>query len=795
MPRDATGSGRSRRQSILRGVALLLLGLVWVGVGGGGGQLVGKLADVASNDQSSFLPGDAESTRVIELSRGFADDSSLPFFALMEAPSQLDASQQDTVARWAASVPDLVVPGSEGAAVQEYLSSGSEQALSAPGGRSVLPSEDGRAALVVVALDAEMAQEELPNGDSVVFGVAQALRASLSEAVAGEELTAAVGGPAGVLADLVTAFSGIDGRLLQVTLIVVFVILLLVYRSPVLPLVALLSSVFALGAAGAAVYPLAKNGVLDLNGQSQGILLILTVGAATDYALLLIARYREELHDHQKASAALWTAWKASFEPILASGATVILGLLCLLLSDLGSTRGLGPVGALGIAAAMASVLTFLPLLLLAGRWLFWPRMPRLDHRHAVDRTDATGALTGGGLWARVGRLVGAHPRAVWVLTLTVLLGAAAFAPTFQAEGTSQTDTFRNPVDSVAASDLLEKHFSGGAGDPTIVLTPAGRLGPVVDLAGSVEGVASVSVTPEVPSVPGGPTPGAEGTADPEPKVVGGLAQVQVVLEPKADSPAGEDVVERLRTELDEVGEGVLVGGNTAVNLDIKAASARDLIVIIPAVLVVILLVLILLLRSLVAPVLLVLANVVSFGATIGICAVIFNHVLDMPGSDPGIPLYGFVFLVALGIDYSIFLMTRVREESGRRGTRPGILVGLAVTGGVITSAGVVLASTFGALGSIPLLFLVQVAFVVAIGVLIDTLVVRSLLVPALSYDIGPRIWWPSALGRSSALDRSSALGREQVGQDQTPGSSRGLIRSSTAEAGAPATGASRVTR
>jgi RND superfamily putative drug exporter len=422
-------------------------------------------------------------------------------------------------------------------------------------------------------------------------------------------------------------------------------------------------------------------------------------------------------------------AWRGAVEPIAASAATVVLGLLCLLLSDLGSTSGLGPVGALGIVGALVAALTFLPaVLLLIGRPAFWPAVPRVDHRHAQDQ------LAGRGLWGRVAGLVGGHPRGTWVVTLVVLLAAAAFVPTLKAQGTTTSDVFLTNVESVRGQEVLARHFPAGSGSPVQVLAPAAKAKQVVAALTQEAGVNQ----PYAGEAPGAP-----------PKVVDGMVLVQATLTAPADSPQADDVVERIRVDLDRVGHDVLVGGSTAMNLDVRDASERDLRVIIPTILAVIFVVLALLLRSLVAPLLLVVANVLSFAATMGISALVFNHVLDFPGADPATPLYGFVFLVALGIDYSIFLMTRVREESGRVGTRRGILVGLAVTGGVITSAGVVLAATFSALTVLPLLFLVQIAFIVAFGVLLDTLVVRSLLVPAMGYELGPRVWWPSRLSRS----------------------------------------------
>lgn len=800
MPRRRAGR-RAGRRGAVRGLALLLALLAWLAVAGVGGPLVGRLSEVQRNDNASFLPETAESTEVSELSAQFADDESLPFFVLVERDGGLTPADQEALAAFVEQVPDLAAgSGSGGPAVGELLT---DQPVSA------VPSQDGEAALVVVPLDTDAA-ERLVDGESAIYAVAEGLRQGIDELLATEGLEAYVTGPAGVLADFVTAFSGIDGRLLQVTLAVVFLILLLVYRSPVLPVAALLSALFALAAAGGVIYPLADSGVIDLNGQSQGILFILVVGAATDYALLLVSRYREELHDHDSKYAAMRVAWRGALEPIVASAATVVLGLLCLLLADLGSTAGLGPVGALGVTASMLSVLTFLPVLLLwpvillvlilvgaaagvglavggvalagslavvalvvlavlgllrrrasgegrhragshgdlarsrpwyarppSGRWLFWPRMPRPDHVHPSELVAGDEAR---GLWSRVARLVGRRPRVVWLLTAGALAVLAAFAPTFDAEGTQQTDIFLDQVESVTGQEVLAEHFPAGSGSPALVLAPAEELDAARQVVSGTPGVESVAVTTDAP--PGAPP----GTGDP--RVEGGLVELEATLEPAADSPQAEDVVADLRERLDAVSRDALVGGSTAANLDVRNASDRDLRVIVPSILVVIFVVLVLLLRSVVAPLLLVAANVLSFAATLGVSSLVFDHVLDLPGADPAIPLYGFVFLVALGIDYSIFLMTRVREESQRRGTRTGVLVGLAVTGGVITSAGVVLASTFGALATLPLLFLLQVAFIVAFGVLLDTLVVRSLLVPALCHDIGPRVWWPARLAR-----------------------------------------------
>uniref|UniRef100_UPI0015F0810C MMPL family transporter n=1 Tax=Pseudonocardia pini TaxID=2758030 RepID=UPI0015F0810C len=538
------------------------------------------------------------------------------------------------------------------------------------------------------------------------------------------DLSVHVTGPAGLAADLSAAFAGIDGLLLAVAAGVVALILLIVYRSPLLPILVLLSAGLALCLAVIAVYLLADAGVITLSGQTQGILFILVVGAATDYALLLIARYREELRRTDRPWDAMRTAYRATLEPVLASAGTVILGLLCLLLSGLNSNRGLGPVAALGIAASVLAALTFLPAALVPlGRAAFWPFVPR----HGTDEKPA-------GLWARIADSVGRRPRRLWIATALVLGALAAFVPQFQASGVAQSDFFvdKSAIDSVQGQEALSRHFPGGTGSPTIIIAAESAEGRVLDTARAVPGVISV-----------------ERGSD---QVVDGRVQFDAVLADAADSEAAVSTIDRLRQELSTIPDGdALVGGVTATQLDTQTTATRDLQIVVPAVLVVVFLVLALLLRALVAPLLLVATVVLSFAATLGIGALVFNDLLGFPGADPSVPLFAFVFLVALGVDYNIFLMSRVREETTRVGTRAGVIRGLGVTGGVITSAGIVLAATFAALAVLPILFLVQIAFLVSVGVLLDTLIVRSILVPALTLDVGRTVWWPSALDR---LDR-----------------------------------------
>ncbi len=717
---DAARRRRRPRRVLIWAVVVVL---AWLAAGGVGGQYAGRLSEVQKNDNASFLPKMAESTEVIDALAAFADNQQLPYLVVVQkATGTLTPAELGQIATFAKGIPSIALPTiGPSATIGDYLVPGSTP--------QAAPSQDGRAAIIVVSVDAATATEAV-NGTTALFEAAAAMR-DKAPGELGAGLTAYVGGPGGLIADFATAFAGIDGILLGVALLVVFVILLVVYRSPVLPVAVLLSAVFGLSLASLAVFPLAKGGHIALSGQSQGILFILVVGAATDYSLLLVSRFREELHDHESSWVALKRAWLGSVEAIIASAATVILGLLCLLLARLQSTAGLGPVGAFGIAGALIASLTFLPaLLVIGGRYVFWPFVPRLDHVHSQDKIGTRS------VWGRVATMVGTHPRRTWAITLVGLLVAAGFATTFKASGISNADIFLTKVDSVEAQKVIDAHFPGGSGSPVQVIAPQDKAAATLAVLKAEKGLqdAFVGLTPSPPGTP--------------PEVRGGKVVLQATLTAPADSPAAADVVRRVRADLHAVSPQVLVGGSTAVNLDVRDASARDLKVIVPVILAVIFLVLALLLRSLVAPLLLVAANVLSFGATIGVSALVFNHVFKFPGADPAIPLYGFVFLVALGIDYSIFLMTRVREESRTRGTHQGILVALAVTGGVITSAGVVLASTFSALAVLPLVFLVEIAFIVAFGVLVDTLVVRSLLVPAAAYDVGARIWWPGRLAR-----------------------------------------------
>ncbi len=679
--------------------ALVLL--VWLAGAGPLGALSGQLTGLQENDTAAFLPDSAESTRVAELQQDFSPVEAIPAVLLWEGDGTLDEQTVATI----------------GERVGEATRIAEDAGYLAGQPSPPVPSQDGEAVQVLLPLTPDLGEELGPLVDEI------------RAAIAVEGTDAFVTGPAGIFADFGKAFEGIDGLLLLAAFGVVLLILLVVYRSPILPFLVIGTAGLALTAGNAVAYLLAREGIITVNGQSQGIASILVVGAATDYGLLLVARYREELRREESKYAAMRIALARSWEPILASGATVVLGVLCLLLSDLSSNRGLGPISAVCVVLAVVAALTFLPAALtLLGRAAFWPFRPR----YGVEPPEGRG-------WQRVAGLVGRRPRRVLALSTLALVAAAVFAPTYDASGITFSDAIRGESNGVAGQEALSRHFDAGSGSPTVVVTPEETWPAVAEAAAATDGVATV-----VPftGADGPPQPGAQ------PVVVDGLVRLDAVLAVPADSVEAIDTVQVLRTNLDDADPAALVGGDTAANLDARETAARDLRVIVPSVLLVITVVLALLLRSLVAPLLLMATVVLSVGATVGVAALLFDSVFGFPGSDPGILLIAFVFLVALGIDYNIFLMTRAREESVRHGTRDGVLRALAVTGGVITSAGMVLAATFGALAVLPLLFLNQLAFLVGFGVLLDTFVVRSLVVPSAVHLLGDRTWWPSRLAR-----------------------------------------------
>jgi RND superfamily putative drug exporter len=704
----------------LRWLLPALVAVAWLAAAGPLNAAGARLTGLQENDNAAFLPDSAESTRVAELQQRFQEEQALPLLIIWERPEGIDAQTRQAVTDRLAQVRTTLEEGDR---------------LAGPVSPPIL-SQDGQALQVIAPLRTDL-------GEDIVTAVEE-VRAVVQVPGA----TAYVTGPGGVFADFANGFAGIDGLLLAAAFGIVLLILLVVYRSPILPLLVIGTAALALSAANAVAYLLASNDLITVNGQSQGIAAILVVGAATDYGLLLVARYREELRRHPSKYQAMGVAWRRSVAPIVASGATVILGVLCLLLSDLASNRGLGPISAVNVVFAMVVALTFLPAALtLLGRAAFWPFRPLPD----------TEAAEQAGLWGRVADLIRRRPAPVLAATLAVLVAGAAFLPTLRADGIALADTIRGRSQAVDGQAVLARHFDAGVGSPAVIITPAGSADTVARAAGAVPGVARVA--PVTEAGPSGPPPGAaptEGRADP--KVVDGLVELDATLRDPVDSDAAIATVGRLRQAVRGAEPQALIGGATATDLDTRQTTQRDRALIIPVVLAVITAVLALLLRSLIAPILLTATVVLSFAATLGIAALAFNKLFNFPGSDPGVVLIGFVFLIALGVDYNIFLMSRAREESLAVGTRPGILRALAVTGGVITSAGLVLAATFGALVVLPLLVLTQVAFIVAFGVLLDTFVVRSLVVPAAVYLLGDRVWWPSRVARGRPPARSAPL-------------------------------------
>ncbi|AEV83975.1 membrane protein [Actinoplanes sp. SE50] len=660
---------------------------LWIVVLVFAGGLAGKLGGVEKNDNASWLPGSAEATQVADLQKQFQPDDIVPAILVYERAGGTTPADLQKAAADARAI--ATVPGVTGQVI------------------GPVPAPD-RAALQVIA----PIRVDAGGWDKITEAVDRIKTISgTGDGGLGVYLT----GPAGVAADSASAFQGIDGTLLYTTLIVVAIILLVTYRSPVLWLLPIITAGVALTSAQAVIYLLAKHAGLVVNGQSAGILTVLVFGAGTDYALLLVARYREELRRHEDRHEAMMFALHRAGPAIIASAATVAIGMSCLMLAEVNATSGLGPVAALGIVVGLLAMMTLLPaLLVICGRWLFWPVRPRFG----------TPEPTATGLWARMGGRIARRPRQVWLATALALGAMALGLLQLNANGLSQQDSFTSTQPSVTGLEVLSRHFPAGQGDPVVVITDPAHQDAVRAAFAGTAGISQVG----------------------EPAVKNNLVRFEGTLTSAPDGQAAEDTVRAVRTAL--AGTGAKVGGTTALKLDINQANKHDNRLILPLVLLVVLAILAILLRALIAPILLMATVVLSFAAALGVSALIFRHVFHFAGEDTAFPLFVFVFLVALGIDYNIFLMTRVREEARDHGTRRGALIGLGATGGVITSAGIVLAGTFAALGSLPLVAFAEIGFAVAFGVLLDTLIVRSVLVTALSLDLGRWMWWPSALFR-----------------------------------------------
>jgi putative drug exporter of the RND superfamily len=653
--------------------------------------LSGKLMGAEKNNASAWLPANAESTKVLDVQARFQSPNIFPAVVVYYRRSGLTAADRAKAAADARAFASLRQVGTGQVA-------------------GPIPSADGKAMQTILQVNLGA---QGWNGAATAAGSIRAITNSNADGLASH-----ITGPLGNAADNSKVFKGIQSTLLYAAVAVVIVILLITYRSPVLWLLPVLSSGVALITAQAVIYLLAAHAGLTVNAQSAGILDVLVFGASTDYALLIVARYREELRRHDRRHPAMAEALLRAGPAIIASGATVIVSLLVLSVAELNSTKSLGPVLAIGVAVGMLAMLTLLPALLVTfPRGVFWPYRPAYGSAEPTTR----------GLWARVGWAIAPRPRITWVTT-AVVLGVLALGLTgLKASGLTNAQSFRGHPDSVIGETVLAQHFPAGAGEPVVVIGTQSAATPLRAAFAATKGIAGV--TPPVARA--------------------GYAYLQGTLTSPPDSQAGYATIDRVRSAVHAVpGAHALVGGTTAINLDVARASAHDRNLIIPLILVVVFVILGLLLRALVAPLVLIATVVLSFAAALGVSAFFFNHVFGFGGADTSFPLFVFVFLVALGIDYNIFLMTRVREEAIRRDARRGALAGLAATGGVITSAGFVLAGTFAVLATIPSTFLTEIGFAVAFGILLDTIVVRSVLVTALNLDLGRWMWWPSRLAR-----------------------------------------------
>ena len=794
--------------------------LVVIFIAAGPANLPGKFTDAENNESTSFLPGDAESTKALEAAEELQGGELAPAVIVYRREAGLTSADRQRIVedigrisqdRFEGVIPDgaTAAAGGESAeaggggppqgSVPEGCGGPTTPIPGQPEGYAPfvgpLCSEDGKAAIVTAYIKAE------GDGEKILDPI-EAWREEVSDPGGGLEVK--ITGGAGYAADAIEVFESINGTLLLAAVSLVIVLLILIYRSPIFLFIPLAAVIFAEILARSIGYGITELGV-TANGQSSSIMSILVLGAGTDYALLIVARYREELHHSEDRHEAIRAAMTSAGPAVLASAATVIAALLCLSIAKVNGTSGMGPFGAMGIACAALSMLTLLPALLtIFGRRAFWPFVPhtprwelakqlppsglgrrivdgsrfgallpalaacllvalllplvllnklvqglvflvtlgrvrvpslivgpldraifkpyevrRTKHEHLADATH--------GFWKRVGDRVAARPMRVLAGSAAVLLVMCAGLVFFSTDLTTN-DSYRTEVESVEGQDVLSQSFPSGANAPTDVIVP-----PSGDVAAVTRAVAD--------------TPGVEAVSPPVAEGDAGVL-VQATLGPEPYSTEAFDLIEPIREAADGAAPGTLVGGATAVEFDVREAAAWDSVVIPPIVLVVVFGILVLLLRAVVAPLILIGTVIVSFLAALGVGYFAFDVLFDFPGSDPSLPLFAFVFLVALGVDYNIFLMARAREETLKHGTREGMLRALAVTGGVITSAGIVLAGTFSVLAVLPLVFLTEIGFVVAFGVLLDTFLVRSVMVPAIVLKMGPSVWWPSKLAQ-----------------------------------------------
>jgi RND superfamily putative drug exporter len=785
-------------------------------IAAGPANLPGKFEDAESNEATSYLPGDAESTKALDATEKLQKGEIAPAVIVYRndaglTPANFSAIEDDvtgmTEEKFEGVVADgaTAASGGKAAATQRGEAAGPTGEPGCGTSTSTVPgqpadyapfvgpvcSQDGKSAIVTAYINAE------GEGERIVDPV-KAWREVIEDPGGG--LEAKITGGAGFSADAIEVFEGINGTLLLAALSLVIFLLIVIYRSPMFFFIPLIAVIFAETLSRSIGYGVSELGV-TINGQSSSIMSVLVLGAGTDYALLLVARYREELHHTADRHQAMRTALESAGPAIFASALTVIAALLCLLIAKVNGTSGLGPIAAIGIACAALSMLTLLPALLtIFGRRAFWPFVPHTPEsapRAEAISAGARGRIVEGsgavallqvvlaclvvlillplvlinwllrvlsgrripslivgpldravftpyeirrhrlehaadathGVWARLGNRIAISPRRVMFGSLGVLLIFCCGFAFFSTELTSE-DTYREEVESVEGQTLLNKSFPSGKTALTdIVVTDPGQVGAVKSAVEGVGGVEEVS---------GPVASGPPGTL------------IQATLEPNPYSTEAFDRIEPIRDAAENASPGTLVGGPSAVEFDVRDAAAWDSIVIPPIILLVVFLILMALLRAVMAPLVLIGTVIVSFLAALGVGYFTFDVIFDFPGSDPSLPLFAFVFLVALGVDYNIFLVARAREETEKHGSEQGMLRALAVTGAVITSAGIVLAGTFSVLAVLPLTFLTELGFVVAFGVLLDTFLVRSVLVPAIALSLGDKFWWPSALSKQN---------------------------------------------
>jgi RND superfamily putative drug exporter len=717
-----------------------------------GAGLPEKFTEAENNEATSYLPGDAESTKALAKTEALQKGEIAPTVVVFRRESGLTPADFRTIeedvgkmteTRYPGVIPDgetAASGGKQAGSENKPAADVDQPAASGPtcgGPTTEVPgqpadyapfvgpicSKDGKAAIVTSYINAEGEAE-------LITEPVQDWRDQVSGERDGLEVKITGGG--GFSTDAIEVFESINGTLLLAAVGLVIFLLICIYRSPIFLFIPLIAVMFAEFLSRSIGYGVSELGV-TINGQSSSIMSVLVLGAGTDYALLLVARYREELHHTENKHEAMRTALTSAGPAIFASALTVIAALLCLTLAKVNGTAGLGPIAAIGIACAALSMLTLLPALLtIFGRRAFWPFIPRYEPNAAGETEDPYQHHS---FWARVGKRVAAGPQRVAVGAIAVLLVCCAGFAFFSTELTSE-DSYRTEVESVEGQELIDQSFPSGTTALTDVIVPEPADVPAVKKA--VEGVEGVE------AVAGPVASGPEGTL------------VQATLEPNPYSTEAFDLVEPMREAATDAAPGALVGGPSAVEFDVREAAAWDSIVIPPLILLVVFLILMALLRSVMAPLVLIGTVILSFLAALGVGYFVFDVIFGFPGSDPSLPLFAFVFLVALGVDYNIFLVARAREETEKHGTKQGMLRALAVTGGVVTSAGIVLAGTFSVLAVLPLVFLTEIGFVVAFGVLLDTFLVRSVLVPALAISIGDKFWWPSSLSHPKSNSASA---------------------------------------